>query len=382
MIYYIQIGLFSLLILALVYFNMKFDINENKLDHTIFKALVLSTALVVVLDVLMYLLPLQQTELFIFLNKLVTCSYYILNPIPCLFWFLYADLLIFNDETRFKKIFIIAVIPTIILGLVSIMSLFNGFFFYIDAQNQYYRGAFNWTLVLACYLYLGYTFIMILRNRKNISSKDFLPMLFFLLPPTFGGLIQIFFFGTSVLWMSVTFSILVIYTKIQNVNVSTDYLTGLYNRRQLDTNIRHFNTLQSSGLKIAGMMIDLNDMKTINDSYGHPMGDIALEQTALILKNSFQKDDFIARYGGDEFVVIFMVEDYESLAHAVFSIESNIESFNQTSEFPFTLSFSIGYDLYETEPHDTIDDFIKYLDHKMYISKQQYHKQHDKLNLK
>ena len=382
MLYYIQIGLFSLLILALVYFNMKFDINKNKLDHTIFKALVLSTALVVVFDVLMYLVPLQQTELFVFLNKLVTCSYYILNPIPCLFWFLYADLLIFNDESRFKKIFIIAVIPIIILGLISISSLFNGFFFYIDAQNQYYRGAFNWTLVISCYLYLGYTFIMILRNRKNISSKDFFPMLFFLLPPTIGGLIQMLFLGTSVLWMSVTFSILVIYTKIQNVNVSTDYLTGLYNRRQLDTHIRRFNHLQSSGLKIAGMMIDLNDMKTINDSYGHTMGDIALEQTASILKNSFQKDDFIARYGGDEFVVIFMVEDYESLVHAVFSIESNIKSFNQTNEFPFTLSLSIGYDLYEAEHHDTIDDFIKYLDHKMYISKQQYHKQHDKLKLK
>lgn len=379
MLYYIQTGLFSLIILALVYFNIKFDINKSKLDHTIFKALVLSTALVVVFDVLMYLLPLQQSELFIFLNKVVTCVYYILNPIPCLLWSLYADLLIFNDESRLKKIFPLLIIPTIILGLISILSVFYGFFFYIDAQNQYYRGSFNWILALTCYLYLGYTSIMILKNRKNISSKDFFPMLFFLLPPTIGGIIQMLFLGTSVLWMSVTFSILVVYTNIQNINVSTDYLTGLYNRRQLDAHIKRFNNLQLSGLKIAGMMIDLNDMKMINDSYGHTMGDIALEQTALILKNSFQKDDFIARYGGDEFVVIFMVKDYNSLVYAVSCIESNIKNFNKTNEFPFTLSFSIGYDLFEIEQHNTIDGFIKYLDQKMYLSKQQYHKQHDKL---
>ncbi|MBF4694010.1 GGDEF domain-containing protein [Fusibacter ferrireducens] len=377
MVYYIQIGLFSLMILIVIYYNVRSDLNRDKMDRKLFEALILSTACVTVLDVLMYLVDMRSGSFFLSANQLVTCLYYIFNPIPCLIWCLYADILIFDSPSRLKKMFTVMIIPTIVLTLLSIMSISKGFFFYIDTFNKYHRGTYNWLLTLICCFYLFYTFLITLINRKNISSKDFFPMLFFLFPPIIGFMIQIRFQGVSTLWMSVTFSILVIYINIQKINVSTDYLTGLYNRRQLDSHLKRFSHFQSSAHKIAGMMIDLNDMKSINDSQGHMMGDIALEQTALILKKSFHKDDFIARYGGDEFVIIFMVKDYDGLSQTVSRVESNLEKFNKNTTFPFKLSFSIGYDLFDPKKQATIDDFIRYLDQKMYLSKEQYHKLHD-----
>ena len=121
--------------------------------------------------------------------------------------------------------------------------------------------------------------------------------------------------------------------------------------------------------QIAGLMIDLDGMKSINDQFGHQAGDQALIQTARILQVSFRKGDFIARYGGDEFVVILTVEDPDGLDKAVRRLESNLLQFNETGQSPFPLSLSIGAGVYDPAADQTIDAFIGRLDKTMYYVK-------------
>jgi len=91
-----------------------------------------------------------------------------------------------------------------------------------------------------------------------------------------------------------------------------DPLTGLYNRRKfeqfLDNEVDRATRHRRS---FCLLMIDLDNFKHINDTYGHPIGDMALQKLALLLKGQTRKSDVIARLGGDEFAIILPETDFE-----------------------------------------------------------------------
>lgn len=115
--------------------------------------------------------------------------------------------------------------------------------------------------------------------------------------------------------------------------------------------------------------MDIDNFKNINDIHGHETGDRVLEAVGAILKNSVRKQDLVARIGGDEFAAILEVSEYKYLREAVCRIERNIIAYNQKSKYPFPISLSIGYDLYDYESGMPIEEFIKQLDNIMYAKK-------------
>jgi len=88
-----------------------------------------------------------------------------------------------------------------------------------------------------------------------------------------------------------------------------DQLTGLYNRHYLQIEMERLDTKRQ--LPLAVIMADLNGLKLVNDTYGHEMGDEMLKTAADILRNSCREEDIIARWGGDEFVVLLAQTDLE-----------------------------------------------------------------------
>lgn len=81
-----------------------------------------------------------------------------------------------------------------------------------------------------------------------------------------------------------------------------DSLTGLYNRTYIEEEMARLDTPRQLPLSI--IMADLNGLKLINDTYGHPIGDKALQAAAEIIKSTCREDDIYARWGGDEFVIL------------------------------------------------------------------------------
>lgn len=85
----------------------------------------------------------------------------------------------------------------------------------------------------------------------------------------------------------------------------TDPLTGLYNRRTLDEVLPvEFARAQRYSHPLSLIMIDLDDFKLVNDHYGHPAGDLVLEETGTLISNNLRQHDIGLRYGGDEFTII------------------------------------------------------------------------------
>ena len=117
-------------------------------------------------------------------------------------------------------------------------------------------------------------------------------------------------------------------------------------------------------------MIDINEFKKINDTYGHIVGDKALEDASSILMQSLRKNDFIARYGGDEFAVILEVNSASDLEKTVEHIKENVRKFNFENLMPYRISFSIGYSIFSYEFHMSAEQFLHHIDQLMYIEKE------------
>ncbi|MER1994490.1 MAG: GGDEF domain-containing protein, partial [Eubacteriales bacterium] len=146
-----------------------------------------------------------------------------------------------------------------------------------------------------------------------------------------------------------------------------DALTGLYNRFGLARyGQQRFDDLLASEGSVQVLFIDMDDMKSINDRFGHETGDAALKISARILQRTCSADAFIMRYGGDEFIII----DTGRIRRLDDQIMEAADDYNRSSGMPFTLSFSIGVVRTDTEKRALMDDCIKAADSLMYKIKQ------------
>ncbi len=151
-----------------------------------------------------------------------------------------------------------------------------------------------------------------------------------------------------------------------------DELTGLYNRRG-------FSFLATQHMKLADrlkkrlflLFIDLNEMKKINDDFGHEEGDNALRAVAGILKKTFRKTDLIARYGGDEFVVMAVETSSVNKEYFCWRLKEELGKYNAHSDKKYLLSLSIGISCYDFQNPVSLQSLIMEADFQMYQEKKE-----------
>ncbi len=148
-----------------------------------------------------------------------------------------------------------------------------------------------------------------------------------------------------------------------NEKARYDELTHLYNRASFTEFLeKEIKRGARYGHLFCLAIIDLDDLKKLNDSYGHLYGDTVLKEFANILKTCFRQTDIVARYGGDEFVVLFIET---TLSGASVAIERLYQLLNAKN---FPSSCSIG--LTEFKKDDTLNSIIDRADKALYIAKQ------------
>jgi diguanylate cyclase (GGDEF)-like protein/PAS domain S-box-containing protein len=150
----------------------------------------------------------------------------------------------------------------------------------------------------------------------------------------------------------------------------TDQLTGLYNRRGLFTTVDQlFKQAKRQKKGIYMLYADIDNMKEINDTYGHKEGDSALVEAAIILKTNYRESDIIARIGGDEFVVIPVGTSDDDIKIIIDRLEKSLEIYNSQRKHEYRLSLSTGVAYYDPENPCSIEELFIQADKLMYKHK-------------
>jgi diguanylate cyclase (GGDEF)-like protein/PAS domain S-box-containing protein len=157
--------------------------------------------------------------------------------------------------------------------------------------------------------------------------------------------------------------------ELENLSLQ-DPLTNIYNRRGFTTIAEeYFKLADRKKMDMFLLFVDVDDLKVINDTYGHNFGDKTLVSLANVILNTFRKSDIKARIGGDEFAVFPIDTTSEGVNLAIDRFKNNIEAFNSKSSLPTPLSVSMGAAHYDPRHPCSVDELVNRADALMYKDK-------------
>jgi len=151
---------------------------------------------------------------------------------------------------------------------------------------------------------------------------------------------------------------------------STDLLTEVLNRRAgLKYLQREMNLVELNNYTLAIIFIDVNDLKLVNDNFGHQEGDKLLQQVSDILQQSIRKNDKVVRLGGDEFLLI-LPQSNKAAAEKIWErIQKEFEKVSAENNKDYKISVSHGAVEYSPDYKKSLDQLIKKADKRMYEEK-------------
>ena len=153
--------------------------------------------------------------------------------------------------------------------------------------------------------------------------------------------------------------------------VGTDPLTGCFNRRSLESRLRaDLRHAKRRGSTVAVAAIDVDLFKEINDTRGHPVGDLVLQQLAGIMKATARETDSVARFGGDEFVIVLPDTGWQGALIFAERLRRRVDDFAfGPAGTPMALTISVGVTLWK--PSDAIapDVILQQADTALYKAK-------------
>ncbi|SMF08751.1 diguanylate cyclase [Desulfovibrio gilichinskyi] len=150
----------------------------------------------------------------------------------------------------------------------------------------------------------------------------------------------------------------------------TDQLTGLYNRRHLqEVACVELDKSNNKNTPLCTLLMDVDNFKNFNDTYGHCAGDVVLKSVGRIIKKSLREHDSGFRYGGEEFVIFLPETESKEAALIAEQIRETLakEEFHPQDDEPVQKTISIGIAQYQ--PEETLDDMLKRADENMYRAK-------------
>ncbi len=148
---------------------------------------------------------------------------------------------------------------------------------------------------------------------------------------------------------------------------STDPLTQVLNRHKMQLLLeQEYKRSQRYGRPLSLIMLDLDDFKLVNDSFGHQQGDQVLQQTSAIIQASIRDTDYLSRWGGEEFLILCPETSLNGTFETAERIRLNLEQ----AHFPESIVVTASLGVTAFRPEDTLDRLLHRVDRALYLSKE------------
>lgn len=302
--------------------------------------------------------------------------YFFSASLMCYFWFVYFEYL---QDSPFvanrRRVWVSSIFVWVQLALI-ITNHFTPMLYYLDEDDRYHRGLLFVSLYVFSYVYVMFTCSRALVGFFDPSKKDqrrkLIKLALFPVFPAIGGLFQYVIPSIPVLCITLAIAVLSLYLDWAEELISVDPLTKLNNRKQLLFLYDQWTKSSDDHEPLFVLMVDADKFKSINDTYGHIEGDIALKRIAEAMKlGTFRWKDKVnlSRYGGDEFVIMAKGITDEDASEIRNKVTENLKELNKKAASPYDVCVSIGIAKVDSSEGLSFSDVAEIADEELYMQK-------------
>ena len=355
--------LFALLVLAMFTFiiTQKNDLNEYR--NRILLVFFLVAIILIIIELGTFLVNDKLDPISKVMNYFL--NYLLLFLIPFLsgIWASYIDYVIFESKDRLKKNFYY-LYPVVMVTILLLINTFYPILFSINEQNHFVKESFHFLMLLTMVVIYIHIWIVVIKNKNKVKSTVVWSILSFAILPFMFEIIELYFGELPYTFIAVGYSLCFNYLILETVSASHDYMTGLYTRRKA---MSYQRSLLKKKMSYTIIVIDLDDFKYINDTFGHYKGDQAINEFSFILNQVYSDNGLVSRLGGDEFLIVSLICENNLIIKKMSQIRELIK--HEDFEYGMYLDFSYGLAHCEEVKNQDEDMMIHLADERMYMMK-------------
>lgn len=373
--YYVEAHLACILLLCLIQFKIRKNVNKQ-LSQIYLGKLVTVLSLYFLAEIFWSLVDggvITSSKSMLYISNIFT---YVLISIAAYLWFILSEIIqnaknINKDTTRLALS-----IPTWISSILCISAYRTGLVFYVDENGVLQNGRFYVVLIIVPFGYIiASTAKAIYRgvNKEKYTDRNVYIMIgAFPIFPFVLGVAQTIYWRVPLLCYGAVAAVYYMYITMLDNLISLDPLTQINNRNQMYKHLIQKMKSNDSGLSLFLMIVDVDKLKYINDNYGRREGDRAIVKVADAIKDVCQGPRnrfFVARYGGDEFVVVAEMAYKAEATWLSEQIRNSVKRISSEDELGYDLSVSVGVAQYDYDSPISIQSFIARADSDLYKQK-------------
>lgn len=354
----IYTDIYAIIMLFIIIWLANINPIGNKYNNKIYISMSALTIGLLVLEILTILIGLSNNSNLVIPHRIANVLGFTLSPVVP-----FILLNFYNEEKKVLKNRFHA-IPVYINAIMCIISYRTGWIFFVDDRNQYYRGNLFLIPMIVSVFYFVTLMIDVKKSiidYKNENNKLMISIYFL---PMIGAILQIAFKDILLIWGSMAISLVFYYILLRELQFRYDVQTGIKNRLAFEKEMEKYN---NNGKNAAIVVLDINDLKRINDRYGHKKGDDVINNAARVIKKSFISIGEAFRIGGDEFCVICQEATKESVDAALTKLEELLTEINKDRTIKIEVAY--GYDFYRKSENKSINSVFAKADCAMYDHK-------------
>ncbi len=360
-----DVNIFAALLLVIILVAMYSRRDSFHFSARLFQSLIVVNVFMLVLEILSWHFDRRPGAVSWYLNYTINWIFLWLSPLIVPLWASYIDFRIHGCRERLRRR-LYYMHPMIVSTVLLVITLFEPLVFQLSPDNVYARGPAIWVNLAVSYAVLLYVVYMAARKRHELQTRLITAILLFAAIPAVGALVQMLFLGVLTIWPLMAIVIVLTYVFLENYNASIDHLTGLFNRIRVD---EYVHSLMDGRQPFGIVVVDLDDFKAINDNHGHHQGDKALMLFAMAMGEVFRDDRMLARFGGDEFLVVTRSTDHAEIAALEDVLAKRVEELRRQAGHDFDVTFSFGYSVYDPASATTYEQLFITADQQMYMRK-------------
>lgn len=377
--YYLQTNIVCIMFLIYILVSNRIDKKDLTVDARLLEQFVFEVFAYCVVDVMA---AVMKGKMFTGARTILYISNIVYIAMPALVawtWWRYIYVRMEPYGYKIRKAENLLPVINITSAILVFTTPFTSFAFTLDAQNYYHReiGAYAIPIVfLITVMHVSVKVLVSARRSDAPEAKERgLIVVLFLTPILLATFVQVLHYGVTVAQVGLTTAALMVHMNNLRNQVSKDELTGLNNRKEYE---RYVHSICQGKENLLVCMIDLDRFKEINDRFGHLEGDRALRRAGFCISRVFKEikePGFVARYGGDEFVIVCRNASKAFSERLVKQLNESVERDNNEEDSFISISMSIGVALGEVTSKDDYLKLLKEADEKMYENKAIHHAQ-------